>query len=112
MREGRAANAVELAEFSIDGGVSKLWHQLGRIDDTQRTRAVEALHAVRGYRERWPREVKAEILAGDGLSTAQISKIADEAREILADLPKEAPGKDGGPPPSSARLVEGSGRGL
>jgi hypothetical protein len=86
IREGRNSNAVESLEFSIDCQVSMLWHQVDGASGSMRDQALQTLKIIKRYREQWPRNPVADVLASEDLPKEEILATAQEAVKILDGL--------------------------
>ena len=86
VREGRTPTAVEMLEYSTDTAVSMLSHQMDGASEPLRERAIEALKATKSYRERWPRQVNAQLILVDNTPFEDVQPASEDASKVLASV--------------------------
>ena len=86
LRLGGTPKATELLEFSIDCGVSALWHRLDGAEVRTREKAIDLLKTLKVYREQWPRTPRGDLLASAHLPASDVEVEAEEAGKILAGV--------------------------
>jgi hypothetical protein len=83
LREGRVTNAMELLEQRLDTAVIALGTSMPKIDTTEQQRAQGVLHAVKGYRMKYPRQREAVFSDMEEHLASQLDQVREAAGRIL-----------------------------